>query len=79
VFQIPIAIFVLSRIGLVTARFLLVNLKYAVFVAAIIAAIITPTTDPGNMLIIAGPMVVLYALGIPIAWAFGRRRTGGED
>jgi sec-independent protein translocase protein TatC len=74
VFQIPIAIFVLSRIGLVTARFLLVNLKYAIFAAAVVAAIITPTTDPGNMLIIAGPMVALYALGIPIAWMFGRKR-----
>jgi sec-independent protein translocase protein TatC len=79
VFQIPIVIFVLSRMGLVTARFLLVNLKYALFASAVIAAIITPTTDPGNMLIIAGPMVALYALGIPIAWAFGRKRTRAEE
>jgi Sec-independent protein secretion pathway component TatC len=40
--------------------------------------VITPTTDPGNMLIIAGPMVALYVIGIPIAWAFGRRR-GREE
>lgn len=75
VFQIPIAIFILSRLGLVTARFLLVNLKYAIFAAAVVAAVITPTTDPGNMLIIAGPMVALYVIGIPIAWAFGRKRA----
>ncbi len=79
VFQIPIAIFILSRIGLVTARMLLVNLKYAIFAASVIAAVITPTTDPGNMLIIAGPMVALYVIGIPIAWAFGRKRTGAEE
>jgi sec-independent protein translocase protein TatC len=78
VFQIPIAIFILSRIGLVTARVLLVNLKYAVFAASVIAAVITPTTDPGNMLIIAGPMVALYVIGIPIAWIFGRKRSSEE-
>ena len=32
------------------------------------------TTDPGNMLIIAAPMVVLYVVGIGVAWIFGRRR-----
>ena len=74
VFQIPAVIFVLSRIGLVDARFLLRHLKYAVFGCIVIAAVITPTGDPGNMLIIAAPMVLLYCAGIVIAWIFGRRR-----
>ena len=74
VFQIPAVIFVLSRIGLVDARFLLRHLKYAAFGCVVIAAVITPTGDPGNMLIIAAPMVLLYCLGIVIAWIFGRRR-----
>jgi sec-independent protein translocase protein TatC len=73
-FQIPAVIFVLSRIGLVDARFLLKKLKYAVFGCVVVAAVITPTTDPGNMLVIAGPMVLLYCLGIVVAWMFGRRR-----
>jgi sec-independent protein translocase protein TatC len=74
VFQIPAVIFVLSRIGLIDARFLLRHLKYAVLGCLMIAAVITPTGDPGNMLIIAAPMVLLYCLGIVIAWVFGRRR-----
>lgn len=74
VFQIPAVIFVLSRIGLVTAGLLARKLKYAVFASVVIAAVITPTGDPGNMLIIAAPMVVLYVVGIGVAWAFGRRR-----
>jgi Sec-independent protein secretion pathway component TatC len=39
-----------------------------------VAAIVTPTTDFGNMMIIAGPMIVLYGAGIAVAWLFGRRR-----
>ena len=74
VFQIPAVIFVLSRIGLVDARFLLRHLKYAVLGCLMTAAVITPTGDPGNMLVIAAPMVLLYCVGIVIAWVFGRRR-----
>jgi sec-independent protein translocase protein TatC len=75
VFQIPAVIFVLSRIGLVTARMLAKYFKHAVVGCVIVAAVITPTTDAGNMLIIAGPMLLLYVLGIGIAWMFGKRRV----
>ena len=40
----------------------------------IAAAVLTPTTDPGNMLVLAGPMIVLYCVGIAVAWLFGRSR-----
>jgi sec-independent protein translocase protein TatC len=73
-FQIPAIVFVLSRIGLVSARFLLAKLKYAVFACVIAAAVLTPTTDPGNMLVLAGPMIVLYCVGIVVALVFGRPR-----
>lgn len=78
VFQIPVVIFVLSRLGLVDARFLAKNLKYAVLGSTIVAAVITPTPDVGNMFALAGPMIVLYCLGIGIAWVVGkpRRREG---
>lgn len=74
-FQIPAVVFVLSRIGLVDARFLLAKLKYAAFSCVVIAAVLTPTTDPGNMLLLAGPMIALYGIGIVVAWAFGRARV----
>jgi len=74
VFQIPAVIFVLSRIGLLTARTLVRYFKHAVLGSVIVAAVITPTTDFANMLVIAGPMIVLYAVGIVVAWMFGRRR-----
>ena len=74
VFQIPAVIFVLSRIGLIDAWMLLRHFKHAVLGCFVVAAAVTPTTDFGNMLIIAGPMLVLYCVGIGVAWAFGKRR-----
>jgi sec-independent protein translocase protein TatC len=75
VFQIPAVVFVLSRIGLITARMMVRYLKHAVLACVVVAAIITPTTDFGNMLVVAGPMLVLYVVGIGVAWVFGRRRV----
>jgi sec-independent protein translocase protein TatC len=74
VFQIPAVIFVLSRIGLVSAGFLLKNTRYAILIAFIVAAIITPTTDLPNMLIMAVPMILLYLLGVVVAFIFGKKR-----
>ena len=79
VFEIPALIFILSRIGLVSAGFLLRNTRYAILIAFIIAAIITPTTDIPNMLIMAVPMILLYLLGVVVAFIFGKkRRTDAE-
>ena len=74
VFQIPAVIFVLSRIGLVTPGWLARHFRHAVLISIVTAAVLTPTTDFGNMLVLAGPMIVLYAIGIVIAWIFGRKR-----
>jgi len=75
IFEIPAVIFVLSRIGLVSGPFLLRNTRYAILISAIVAAVITPTTDIPNMLIVAVPMIGLYLLGVIVAYAFGKKRT----
>jgi len=79
VFEIPAIIFVLSRVGLVSGPFLLKNTRYAILLAFVVAAIITPTTDVANMTIMAGPIIVLYMLGIVIAYVFGKKRKKEED
>jgi sec-independent protein translocase protein TatC len=79
VFQIPAVIFVLSRIGLITARFLIRNTKYAVLLSFVVAAIITPTSDITNMMVMAVPMIGLYLLGIIVAFIFGKKRKAEED
>jgi sec-independent protein translocase protein TatC len=73
VFETPILIFFLARIGIVSERWLLAKFKYAVLVIFIIAAVITPTPDVATQLVFALPMILLYLLGIGIAWAFKKR------
>jgi sec-independent protein translocase protein TatC len=74
VFQLPVVIFVLSRIGLVTAAFLLRQFKWAVLGAFIVSAILTPTPDMVTQTLLALPMIGLYLLGVFVAWAFGKPR-----
>ena len=73
VFELPTLVFFLSKIGLITARFMIKNFKYAVLIAFVIAAIITPTPDMITQSIIAVPMLGLYGLSILIAMIFGKK------
>ena len=73
VFQMPTIVFFLSKIGVVTAGFLARNIKYAVLLIFVFAAILTPTGDPVTLTMMAMPMIALYGLSIGIAWVFGRR------
>src|SRR5207245_9961790 len=75
IFEIPAIIFVLSRIGLVSGAFLLRNTRYSILIAFIVAAVITPTTDIPNMMMMAIPMVALYMLGVLVAYVFGKKRA----
>jgi sec-independent protein translocase protein TatC len=72
VFELPVAIFLLSRIGIVSPGFLLHHLKHAVLIIFIIAAIITPTPDVITQCVFALPMVGLYLLGIAAAYLVPR-------
>jgi len=74
VFELPTLVFFLSRMGLITSRWMIKNFKYAVLAIFIIAAIITPTPDMITQSIIAGPMLVLYGLSILIAFFSEKRR-----
>ena len=74
VFELPTLVFFLSRMGLITSRWMIKNFKYAVLAIFIIAAIITPTPDMITQSIIAGPMLALYGLSILIAFFSEKRR-----
>ncbi len=63
-FQLPIVVFFLSKVGIVNVRKLTQFRKYAILVAAIAAAIITPTPDPVTQILVAVPIYVLYELGV---------------
>ncbi len=65
----------LARFGLVTAGKLLRWWRYAVVVAFVVAAIITPSIDPITQGLVAGPIIVLYGVGIGLAWLVRRPRA----
>jgi sec-independent protein translocase protein TatC len=73
VFQIPTVVYFAARMGVITARFLARNIKYAILIIFIIAAVATPSTDPWNQLVFAVPMIALYLVSIAIAWAVAPR------
>ena len=82
VFQMPAVVFFLAKMGLVTARFLLVNFKYAFLLIFIAAAVITPSGDAATQALFAAPMVGLYIIGIVIAWIVGpvaKRASEDQD
>jgi len=72
VFELPLVIIFLTWLGLLTPEFLSRNRKYAILINFIIAAILTPTTDVFNQLLMAGPLIVLYEVGIVGARIFCR-------
>lgn len=78
VFEMPILIFFLARIGVVTPRSLMRQFRTAVLVLAVLAAVITPTGDMVTMTAFLVPMVLLYLIGVGVAWMFGSRRPGAE-
>ena len=78
VFQMPAVVYFMARLGIVTARFLVRQFKYAVLIIFVVAAVITPSGDPVTQLILAGPMTGLYIISIFIAWLFGRKRDADE-
>ena len=78
-FQVPTVVYFLAKMKLVSARFLARHFKYAVLIIFIVAAVVTPTGDPGTQTVFAAPMVGLYLLSIAIAWVVGPKGKGKGD
>ncbi|MBI4306275.1 MAG: twin-arginine translocase subunit TatC [Chloroflexi bacterium] len=73
-FELPIVIFFLTRIGVVTPKFLARNRRWAIILAFVAGAAITPTFDPVNQSLVAGPIIVLYEIGYVLSLLGQRRR-----
>ncbi|MEW6409495.1 MAG: twin-arginine translocase subunit TatC [Nitrospirota bacterium] len=73
VFELPLVITFLSKLGLVTPQFLAKHRKYAVLASFIVAALLTPTPDVFNQTLMAVPLIILYEVGIIAARLFGPR------
>ncbi len=66
-FELPLFIYFLAKLGILDAETLMKNFKYAVVIIAVLAAVITPTVDPLNMILVMGPLILLYLLGVLLA------------
>jgi sec-independent protein translocase protein TatC len=73
VFELPLALTILARVGVVNAKMLGRNRKYAILGAFVVSALLTPTPDAFNQALMAGPLIILYEVGIVCARLFGRR------
>ncbi len=78
-FQMPVIVFFLARMGVVTARTLIRHFKYALLVIFILGAVLSPGGDVVSQALMAGPMLVLYGISIVVAWACGKRRKQFEE
>ena len=67
IFELPVVLFFLARIGVVKPKFLSKNRRWAIVIAFILGALITPTLDPVNQIFVAAPIIVLYEVGILLA------------
>jgi sec-independent protein translocase protein TatC len=77
IFEMPIFMVFLAKVGLVNVGFLNRNRKYAILINFIIAAILTPTPDVVNQMMMGVPLIVLYEISVLAVWAFGRKGLAG--
>lgn len=73
----PLFMVFLARAGIVDHSFLNRNRKYAILIDFIIAAILTPTPDIINQLLMAIPLMILYEVSVIAVWMFGGRKFQG--
>ncbi len=74
IFELPLVMALLAALGVVKSRFLMRYQRHAIIVCLIVAAIITPTGDAVNLMLMAGPMIACYELGVLAAWLIERRK-----
>ncbi len=73
-FEIPLVMWFLARVGLVSSATFIGSWRSAIVIIMVIAAMVTPTPDPFNMMLLAGPMVVLYFLSLALTVLAQRQR-----
>jgi sec-independent protein translocase protein TatC len=75
-FELPVLIMLLVMLGIATPGLLLRHSRYAILAIVIVAAFITPTTDPFNLVLVAGPLCALFFVGIGAGYLVTLRREG---
>lgn len=79
IFEMPILVFFLALMRVITARWMWRNLRYSILLIFVVAAMITPTTDILNMCVFAAPMIALYGISIGLVWLVNRSQKHKMD
>jgi sec-independent protein translocase protein TatC len=79
VFELPLIMLILGRVGLISYQFLAKNRKYALLVNSILSAILTPTPDAYTMMLMMVPIQVLYELSIWVVKIFGKKKAPAPE
>ncbi|MEJ7560359.1 MAG: twin-arginine translocase subunit TatC [Pedobacter sp.] len=74
IFQLPVIIYILSKVGVMTPAFMRASRRYSAVIILIVAAVVTPTADPFTMMIVALPLFLLYEMSIYISANIERKR-----
>ena len=72
-FEMPLVCYFLARLGIITSRQLIKGWRFAILGIAVLSAAITPTPDPFNMMLVMIPLLLLFLLGVFLAWIAGRQ------
>src|SRR5690606_10733396 len=78
IFELPIVIYILSKMGIMTPQFMRSTRRYATVVILLIAAIVTPTPDILTMLTVSFPLFLLYEISILISARIEKKRQKAE-
>lgn len=79
IFELPVVTVFLTKMGIVTPEFLATNRKYAILIAFVLAALLTPTPDAFNQTLMAVPIVILYEVGIWTSKILDKKKKPAED
>ena len=79
VFQMPVVVTFLARMGVVTAGFLWRHTKYAMLIIVIVSAIVTPDGGGVSLVAMSVPLFMLYVLSVGLAWLFGKKQKTNAD
>jgi sec-independent protein translocase protein TatC len=79
IFEMPLFMVFLAKVGVVDVAFLNRNRKYAILINFVIAAILTPTPDVVNQMMMGIPLIILYEISVLSVWVFGKKGFSGFD
>jgi sec-independent protein translocase protein TatC len=79
IFEMPLFMVFLAKVGVLDVAFLNRNRKYAILINFVIAAILTPTPDVVNQMMMGVPLMILYEVSVIAVWIFGKKGFSGFD